>query len=1169
MSSILLNEILDRSTKLTVMGGTPSLYTYLLKETLVKSQTNFVLICADAETAQLFYQDLKTFFVLSNNSDFLKKIDFFPGWEHLPYLSFTPSLKTRIRRIRACHRIHNKLLRCLITDIVSVNQKIPASHWIESRTFPLKKNELYLREEIITKLESAGYSKQDPVEDVGTYIFRGHLLDVFSPLEPKPFRVEFFGDEIESIRMYNPLSQKTLPTTEQIRLDEIIIIPVTEYPFDSACIAAAKQNIKAFCDQFDISKKHRDSFFERLDFRIQDPELEYLAPFFTNQDGVSILTEQDVILYDSSSIENTYNQFLEKTKSSFQKAIQAGKIVAPVEKLYENELSIASLKESAQLTFEKIVMGTETDLSGARKLKINLSLDLPSDLQQPTNSQNAALNQFIEKIKTWEKAGLTRVVVASTPSQASRINFLLNQKKIACKTCESFQIDEKKLTQIVTGLLSSGFYFSEQNLVFITDFEVFGSKKIKSRASFSESSKDSNFNAFVSSLDDLNPNDLIVHRQHGIGIYRNLVKLEIDQIHHDFLLIEYAGGDKLYIPIYRLDQVQRYVGSPTSVSLDKLGNKNFEKIKEKIKSELKELAHELLQIYAKRAIREGHSYSPPDETYRAFEAKFPYVETPDQLKAIQQVEQDMQSSHIMDRLICGDVGYGKTEVAMRTALRAVLDKKQVAVLVPTTVLALQHEQAFRERFQDIAITIHVLSRFKSSKEIRETLQSMKDGKTDIVIGTHRLLSQDVAFKDLGLLVIDEEHRFGVEHKEKLKKLKINADVLTLTATPIPRTLNMSFAGLRDISIINTPPIDRLSIRTYLVRFNEEIIRSAIQKETARGGQVFYIYNRVQSIHEMAENLKNIVPEAKILVAHGQLEERDLESRMLDFYNKKADILLCSTIIESGLDIPNANTIFIHRADTFGLAQLYQLRGRVGRSQARAFCYLLLQPEGEITQEAKNRLEVIQRFVELGSGFKIASHDLELRGAGNLLGKAQSGQIASVGYELYMELLEQAIAELKNQPQKELFEPEINLPAPALLTENYVPDIHQRLSFYKRLSQASDLDTLTDLENELKDRYGQLPQEAKNLFWLIRLKQLLSQYHIQTLVAGKNRTALESNQEIKLSPKKMLALFSKQPSLYSFISGSKILIKKPFQSVEQLFNDLNQLFSQVAEDEPPC
>ncbi|MBI3544629.1 MAG: transcription-repair coupling factor, partial [Deltaproteobacteria bacterium] len=1010
------------------------------------------------------------------------------------------------------------------------------------------------------RLDLAGYTRNDPVEDPGSFTVRGSLFDVFSSASRRPFRLDFFDDELETVRTYDPLSQRSDPEA----LQSATIVPVTEWAFTPEALVIARQQIKAFCDEYGVPKKSRDAFVERLDAGIRDPSLEYLAPYFTGTTGGWLLDYLDeswqLALSDVLGVEASYEELVGELRDGFGRAVSEGEIVVPWERLYvEPEDFTRAVKQSVRVQFDDVLLGAAEDAAGRRRVESETNSDL-----KPNDTGKVSFEVIQALTRDWAERGYVRVFAASTSSQAERLSYLLTQREIPCRVVERIDWKETGVAQITEGQISAGFRLPGERVAIVTDAEIFGPKKPRARGQKSQQPA-ANVASFVPSLEDLNADELIVHNHHGIGRYRGLLKLAIENVPHDFLLIEYAGADKLYLPVYRLDQVQRYIGAQDGVALDKLGSNHFEKTKEKIKSDLQDMANQLLQLYAKRASREGFTFSPPDEAYREFEARFPYAETPDQLRAIDDVGADMSSGKIMDRLICGDVGYGKTEVAMRAAFRAVMDGKQVAVLVPTTVLAFQHERSFRERFKDAPhVNIGVLSRFKSPKEIKETLAGLKAGTIDIAIGTHRLLSKDVAFRDLGLIVVDEEQRFGVEHKERLKALRANVDALTLTATPIPRTLQFSLMGIRDISVINTAPVDRLSVRTYVSRFDDDAIRKAIEQEIGRGGQVFFIHNRVQSITAMADKLKEIVPEARIIVAHGQLGEGELEARMLDFYNKKGNVLLCSTIIESGLDIASANTMIINRADTFGLSQLYQLRGRVGRSQVRAYCYLMLPEEGAVTDDAKKRLDVIQRFVDLGSGFKIASHDLELRGGGEFLGKSQSGHIAAVGFELYSELLDEAVRELRGQAIEDHFDPEIKIPVPALLPETYVPDVHQRLGLYKRLSQAATPEALHELELELQDRFGKPTYEVQNLLWLIQIKQLLRQFRIRSLVSGRERTAIDASDGAKLSPAKTLALVNRQPQTYSITPDSKIVLRLPFQTAQQMFHELQKLLTQVAE-----
>jgi transcription-repair coupling factor (superfamily II helicase) len=647
--------------------------------------------------------------------------------------------------------------------------------------------------------------------------------------------------------------------------------------------------------------------------------------------------------------------------------------------------------------------------------------------------------------------------------------------------------------EIARGVLSGGFRIPSQTIVIVTEEEVFG-ERVKRRPPPSKK-----LDTFLTQLQDLKEGDAIVHALHGIGLYRGLKRLKFDSIENDFLLVEYKGGDKLYLPVQSMDLVAKYHAFEGQAAvIDKLGGPGWERAKKRVKRAVEQIAGGLIKLYAARKLAKGFSFSKPGRLFTEFEESFEFEETPDQARAVDEVMGDMKDEKPMDRLICGDVGYGKTEVAMRAAFRAVLDSKQVAFLVPTTVLAQQHGITFKERFSPFPVTVEVISRFKSRKEQTEILEKLSEGKVDILIGTHRLLQKDVRFKDMGLIVIDEEHRFGVRHKERVKELKKEVEVLTLTATPIPRTLQMSLAGIRDLSIINTPPEDRLAINTRVIRFDERVIAEAIKRELKRGGQVFFVHNRVQSIGAMEEYLRKLVPEARIAVAHGQMREGELEKVMLGFVRGDYDILLTTTIIESGLDIPTANTIIINRADRFGLAELYQLRGRVGRSSHRAYAYLICPDEWTLTQEARKRMEVIRELTELGSGFRIAAYDLEIRGAGELLGAAQSGHIALVGFDMYTQLLEEAVSEMKGEPPAVEPEPEINLKVSHFIPEEYVPDTRQRLNFYKRLATVGTDEELYGIEEEMRDRYGQVPALVESLMEMVRLKLILKRIKAREL-----------------------------------------------------------------------
>ncbi len=708
---------------------------------------------------------------------------------------------------------------------------------------------------------------------------------------------------------------------------------------------------------------------------------------------------------------------------------------------------------------------------------------------------------------------------------------------IACHSSAQAAYSAHVHAHLVVGEVSAGFVDPHGRLAVFSDEDVFGPRAQARRGP----RKPRTFGADAADFRDLKEGDLVVHVDHGIARYDGLTRLNVRGFAADFILLQFAGRDRLYLPVGRLRQIQKYAGGdPAKVKLDSLKSQTFQKRKTRVKEELLKMAAELLDIYAARAAHQGHAYSPPDSMYRQFEADFEFEETPDQERAIGEVLVDMLDKKPMDRLICGDVGYGKTEVALRAAFKAVEDKKQVAVLVPTTVLAAQHFRTFSRRFADYPVTVEMISRLRDEKQIRGILQRTREGKVDVLIGTHRLLSPDVSFQDLGLVVIDEEQRFGVKHKERLKKLRKLVDVLTLTATPIPRTLHMAMMGVRDLSIIGTPPVDRRAIRTFVSKFDGATIKEAIERELARGGQVFFLHNRIETIHGVFDYLSRLVPQAKIAVAHGQMPEGKLEKVMTGFIDREHDVLLCTAIIESGLDIPSANTILVDRADHFGLSQLYQIRGRVGRSRERAYAYLLIPARRKITRDAQKRLQVLQQFTELGAGFQIASHDLEIRGAGNLLGPDQSGNIASVGFDLYTQLMEEAVAQLKGEEVRQEFEPDVELPIPALIPEDYVPDVQQRLSFYKRLASASSEDALYEAKGEMRDQCGEPPPEVDALVEVMSLKNELRALRMRGLKSGPGRLVVQLGPDAALDPVRLAQLVAKGKGRYRLTPGMELV-----------------------------
>lgn len=766
---------------------------------------------------------------------------------------------------------------------------------------------------------------------------------------------------------------------------------------------------------------------------------------------------------------------------------------------------------------------------------------------------------LVTRLKEWGEEAV--FFVAPTKGDATRLKELLAHYEAEFSVMDAPLRDliaSGTRRGILIGELTQGFRLPEDRLILITLDEIFGTKKREGA-----SAKKSPPSRFITSLSELKQDDYVVHLDHGIGIYRGLKFLKVGGSEGEFLHLEYEGGDRLYIPVDRINLVQKYIGGDgAQPALDRLGGTSWEKVKAKTRTSVLAMAHELLDIYAAREVHEGHAFSPPDQLYREFEAAFEFEETDDQERAIEDTLQDMEKKKPMDRLICGDVGYGKTEVALRAAFLAVMDSRQVAFLCPTTVLAQQHLQTFRHRLRSYPVRVEMLSRFLTSKENQQVLQDLAQGQVDIVIGTHRLLQKDVQFKNLGLVVIDEEHRFGVTHKEKLKQLRQTVDVLSLTATPIPRTLHMSLIGIRDLSIIETPPLDRLAIHTYITRYDETVIRDAVLREIQRGGQVFFLHNRVETISRMAQRLSDLIPEAKIAVAHGQMRTQELEKVMLDFLENKTQVLVCSAIIESGLDFPNANTIIINRADKLGLAQLYQLRGRVGRSHHRAYAYLLIPGEKIITRDAERRLKALQELDELGAGFKLALHDLEIRGAGNLLGKQQSGQITAVGFELYTEMMEKAVKELRGEQITPEVEPEIRLEIPAYFPEDYIPDANQRLLFYKRLASIDDIQELEALKGEIKDRYGPFQAEVENLFYVMRLRRVLKDYLVQQISYNDGRLSLLFHPQSPVNVERLLALVKKDKGRYRLTPEGRLSFSPQNQAWESVLPEVTQLLQTI-------
>jgi len=1171
--SIILQSVQELGQPVRVSGTTPSSQALMITRFVRERREPVVVLCATDDAAAELASDIETLSAELDGAPI--SVCQLPSWEQSAYSPIAPSIRTRLARISCLSSLVQGVADtppAVITTTLaaSVQATLPPELLRASSISIAVDASVESRETLTRKLVDAGYLRSDTVEDPGTFGVRGDIVDVYPPNRDQPLRIELFGDLVERIRAFDPATQRAL---DDVVLKNMTIPPAREVLITPENSRSLRERLKTYADDLGVSRAVRDPVLASVYEGMYPDHSDTWAPFAyeTTASLWHYLSEPTRVIWsDELTCQQEWDRFLEEQNRLAGSATETGVIVPAPKELFRLEGdSDAVIKARTSVYLDRIELANLESLAQEEPppespdeprvgLRHRVFVKSNGDLSKEGKQ---ALGELESKFKLWNKQGFRSVCFASTESQRERIRFLLEERGFAC------QLQGPPLTGTITlliGSLSAGFRWPTEGLVVLTENEILGTRRAKKRAPRGSSGSAAKDWSGLQALADLSVGDAVVHVDHGIGRYQGLIRLELLGAPSDFLLIEYANKDKLYLPVYRLNVIQKYVGAGESVALDKLGSQQFAKAKDKVREAVKRLAIDLVKLYAERKIRPGVAFSPRDAEFREFEAKFPFDETPDQLKAIDDVLADLESGRAMDRLVCGDVGYGKTEVAIRAAFRAVTDGKQVAVLVPTTVLAHQHEQSLRARLKDYPITIESISRFKSSKEQKSTLERLAHGKLDIVIGTHRLLSRDVKFHDLGLVIVDEEHRFGVEHKEKLKALKVNTHVLTLTATPIPRTLHMALSGLRDISLINTPPVDRLPIRTYVSKHDDSIIKRAVEFELSRGGQVFYLHNRIQSIYESANRVRELVPSAQIVVGHGQMPESELEDTMIRFYQRQANVLVCTTIIESGIDLPNANTILIDRADSLGLAQLYQIRGRVGRGQQRAYSYLFIPAEGAVTDDAKKRLEVIQKFVELGSGFSIASHDLEIRGGGDLLGPQQSGHINAVGFDLYTELLEEAIHELQGQPADEAShrEPEIKAPFPSFLADQYVPDVHQRLSLYRRFSAAREDSEVDRLEEELRDRFGPPPVEAQNLLWLIRIKVLLKRIGIDTLTVGPEKASLVPGPGSRLDPARAIALVSAHPHQYQLTPDSKLVVKVPTGSLRDLFFGLEGLFKRL-------
>lgn len=1112
------------SPRTEVLGLGESSAAWLAAGLLDGDRRPLAVLAADQVSAQRFYQALEFF---HGEPD---EVSLFPHWELDPYAPLSPHPEIEATRMATLAALSAGRTRALVTTVPAILQRIMPRAVLSELYLQLVTGREYPRRVLLEKLAELGYLRVPLVEDRGSYAVRGDLIDIYPPTFEQPVRMAFFGDELEEIRCFSVATQRSV----QQRLPALELVPAREMVLAGKHLATFCSRLKERCDSLELPRSQREALLDEVREGLLAPGREaLLALNYPDMENLfDYLGKVRWLLLDPQAIASTADEFAEAVVSGERRLRDLNEPYVEASDFYltpkqlERQLTSSPRIELAQVQVYQ--MDQDHPVVRVQVLgNTRLHADHPA--------HDGSFGGFPERLQQWLHDQWRILLVCHQQGQADRLLDLLASRQIAASWQPQMEPSGTYPVGVTVTLgdLPSGFHHAEDRLAVLTDDEIFGAR------SHRRGKKDRR--VFDSSLADLKAGNHVVHADYGIALYHGLLHLSTGSIEGDFLSLEYAGDDRLYLPVERIEKIQKYLAEGAPPRLDKMGGGGWEKARLKARAAVEELARDLLQVQARRQMAKGFRYSPPDLLFREFEAAFPYEETPDQQQAIDAVLDDMQADQPVDRLVCGDVGYGKTEVALRAAFKAVLDSKQVAVLVPTTVLARQHMASFQQRFADYPVTVEMLSRFRSAAEQKAILKKVGNGEIDILIGTHRLLQRDVTFKDLGLIVVDEEQRFGVAHKERLKKMRAEVDILTLTATPIPRTLNLSLTGMRDLSIIDTAPIDRHAIRTYVTRFDDDMIRDAINRELRRNGQVYFVHNRVQSIDAMAEFIQTLVPRAKLGVGHGQLPEKDLEQVMLDFIEGRSNVLVCTTIIENGLDIPNANTMIVNRADCFGLAQLYQLRGRVGRSHQRAYAYLMIPGEGGLTREARERLKVLQEQTELGAGFRIARHDLELRGAGDLLGARQAGQIAAIGFEMYTELLEETLQELKGQKREDRIDPEIRMGLSAFLPEGYVADPNQRLVLYRKLAAAGHEDEIYGLVDELHDRYGELPDAARLLIEVMKLRTFMKQIRIELLEYAGHCLIFGFPATTKVTPEQILGLLN-DASRYHFSPDYRLSVK---------------------------
>jgi len=1114
-----------------------------------------VVVCCDMADAEQLEQEILFF------SEAPPRIYRFPDLETLPYDQFSPHQDIVSERIRCLASISEARDGVLILPVSTLLQKIAPQEFIRQRSLKLAVGDRIDPTALREDLAHYGYRAVGQVEEHGEFSARGSILDLFPMGSRVPFRIDFFDDEVESLRSFDPETQRSIEKIERIRL-----LPAQEYPLDEAGIKGFRHR---FRESFEVDPNTCPVYVD-ISEGISSPGVEYYLPLFFDQlASLFDYLPQDCRLMIDDAAEAQAAGFGKQVEQRYESRRHnlEWPLLPPAELFLDSDQLHSQLQAFSRLYFSAFKFDDEAD--GV----VNLDSDSIPQLTLQANTENAAraLRAFIDK-PVFDKI----LFSAESPGRREFLNEILRQHAIHASPVESWgefvRRDDQRYFLTVSPL-QNGMTLSRYGLAVITENQLFGERAVqRRRRKMYRKTRDAE--STIQSLADLQLGAPVVHEDHGVGRYQGLKTITVSGLATEFLCIEYANDDKLYVPVSSLHLISRYAGaSEENAPLHRLGGDRWQRSRKKAQQKIHDIAVELLDIQARREAMQGFAHGIVLDEYQQFASEFPFEETPDQQTAIEAVIEDMRAERPMDRIVCGDVGFGKTEVCMRAAFIAANAGSQVAVLVPTTLLAQQHFQNFLDRFADWPIRIASMTRFTSKPQLQKTLNELAAGKIDIVIGTHKLLSGEIKYHNLGLVIIDEEHRFGVRHKERLKAMRASVDLLTMTATPIPRTLNMSLSGMRDLSIIATPPMQRHAIKTFVSRWNADTIIEGCQRELKRGGQIYFLHNEIKTIEKTARELSQLLPDARIGIVHGRMKEKDLERVMLDFYHHRCNLLVCTTIIESGIDVPTANTIFINRADKLGLAQLHQIRGRVGRSHHRAYAYLIVPSQRSMTAEAKKRLLAIESLEELGVGFTLATHDLEIRGAGEILGEEQSGQITEIGFTLYAELLDRAVQSLKSNLPIDFDQPimrasEVEFHIPALIPEDYIPDIHHRLIEYKRIASASDDEGLRELQMELIDRFGLLPEPLKNLFRITRIKLQTVALGIEKIDVGEQNGKIVFNQKPNIDPMKIIELIQSEPRQFRFDGKQTLRIECQSVELEDRFKQIETLLEKLTTGPSP-